>query len=101
MDAMQVVMVEDDLEMAGLLYEYLTKYNIKVSNFTTPYLGLSALQAQKYDLLILDLSLPEIDGLEVCRMVREFSDIPIIISLARSDMDDKSVCFYMGADDYS
>ncbi|HHD73161.1 MAG TPA: response regulator transcription factor, partial [Epsilonproteobacteria bacterium] len=55
---------------------------------------------EKHDLLILDLSLPNIDGLEVCRLVREKLDIPIIISSARSDIEDKTACFYMGADDY-
>jgi len=63
-------------------------------------LGLLALNIDKYDLLILDLSLPNIDGLEVCRLVREKLDIPIIISSARSDITDKTACFSMGADDY-
>lgn len=97
---LHVAMIEDDGEMAELIGEYLARHNIKLSNFETPHLGLSALKFENYDLLILDLSLPDIDGLEVCRMVREFSDIPIIISSARSDMSDKSACFYMGADDY-
>lgn len=95
-----IAMIEDDLSMAELLTEYLSKHNIEVTNYDTPLLGLSALKLTHYDLLILDLSLPDMDGLEVCRKVREFSDIPIIISSARSDMDDKSACFYMGADDY-
>lgn len=95
-----VAMIEDDTEMAELISEYLARHNIRVSNYQTPYLGLSALKLEDFDLLILDLSLPDIDGLEVCRMVREDSDIPIIISSARSDMSDKSACFYMGADDY-
>ncbi len=95
-----VAMIEDDTEMAELIGEYLARHNVKVTNFETPDLGLSALRSETFDLLILDLSLPDIDGLEVCRMVREYSDIPIIISSARSDISDKSACFYMGADDY-
>jgi two-component system OmpR family response regulator len=95
-----VAMIEDDAEMAELIGEYLAKHNIKLTNYETPHLGISALKFESYDLLILDLSLPDMDGLEVCRLVREFSDIPIIISSARSDMSDKSACFYMGADDY-
>lgn len=47
----------------------------KVTNYETPYLGLSALSIEKFDLLILDLSLPEMDGLEVCRLIRQKSDI--------------------------
>lgn len=96
----KVIMIEDDPMMAELVCEYLGKYNIDVKNFESPYLGLSALSLEEYDLLILDLSLPEMDGLEVCRQVRAESDIPIIISSARSDMDDKSTCFYLGADDF-
>lgn len=95
-----VAMIEDDADMAELIGEYLARHNIELTNYETPDLGISALKFESFDLLILDLSLPDIDGLEVCRMVREFSDIPIIISSARSDMSDKSACFYMGADDY-
>lgn len=93
-------MIEDDLEIAELLMEYLAKYEIKVTNYDSPELGISALRINKYDLVILDLSLPGIDGVEVCRMIREKSNIPIIISSARSDINDKAVCFKYGADDY-
>ena len=97
---MKIAMIEDDTEMAELICEFLAKYNITVDNYETPHLGLSALNFKSYELLILDLSLPDMDGLEVCRLIREKSDIPIIISSARSDISDKSACFYMGADDY-
>lgn len=97
---MKILMIEDDTEMAELICEFLARHNITVENYETPHLGLSALSFKPYDLLILDLSLPDMDGLEVCRLVREKSDIPIIISSARSDISDKSACFYMGADDY-
>lgn len=93
-------MIEDDMMLAELISEYLANHNIEVKNYESPYIGLSALDIEKFDLLILDLSLPEMDGLEVCRQVRMKSDIPIIISSARSDINDKSACFYMGADDY-
>jgi two-component system OmpR family response regulator len=93
-------MIEDDLEIAELLVEYLAKYDINVTNYDSPELGVSALRMGKYDLTILDLSLPEIDGVQVCRMIRERSDIPIIISSARSDISDKAACFKYGADDY-
>lgn len=93
-------MIEDDREMAELIGEFLIRHNISVKNYENPELGLSELNIKEYDLLILDLSLPNIDGLEVCRLVREKLDIPIIISSARSDIADKTACFYMGADDY-
>ncbi len=93
-------MIEDDREMAEILSDYLSQYNIQVCNYETPVLGLSQLRLKRYDLIILDLSLPDIDGLEVCRLIRQNWDTPIIISSARSDITDKAACFSMGADDY-
>ena len=90
-----VLMIEDDSEFASLLSEYL----IKVTNFEDPYLGLSA-GVKNFDLLILDLTLPGMDGLEVCKEIREKYDIPIIISSARSDVSDRVVGLQIGADDY-
>ena len=92
-------MIEDDTEFAELLTEYLAQYDIKVTNYEDPYLGLSA-GVKKYDLLILDLTLPGMDGLEVCKEVVEKYDIPIIISSARSDINDKVEGLALGADDY-
>lgn len=94
-----VLMIEDDVEFAQILAEYLARYNIKVTNFDDPYLGLSA-GIKNYDLLILDLTLPGIDGIDVCREVVEKYDIPIIISSARSDISDKVIGLQIGADDY-
>ena len=94
-----VLMIEDDAEFAEILSEYLAKYNIKVTNYEDPYLGLSA-GVKKYDLLILDLTLPGMDGLEVCRELRSFSQVPFIISSARSDIADKLIGLERGADDY-
>lgn len=94
-----ILMIEDDTEFAELLSEYLAQYDIKVTNFEDPYLGLSA-GVKKYDLLILDLTLPGMDGLEVCEEVMEKYDIPIIISSARSDISDKVKALEIGADDY-
>lgn len=94
-----ILMIEDDAEFAELLAEYLAQYDIKVTNYEDPYLGLSA-GVKKYDLLILDLTLPGMDGLEVCKEVVEKYDIPIIISSARSDINDKVEGLALGADDY-
>ncbi|QKF64359.1 two-component system response regulator [Campylobacter corcagiensis] len=94
-----VLMIEDDGEFAQILSEYLIKYNIKITNYEDPYLGLSA-GVKNYDLLILDLTLPGMNGLEVCKEIREKYDIPIIISSARSDVADRVVGLQIGADDY-
>jgi len=93
-------MVEDDAELASVLIEYLAKFNIKVTNYEDPYLGLSALRMYDYDLIILDLTLPGMDGLDVCKQIVKNHDIPIIISSARSDITDKVIALELGADDY-
>ncbi len=94
-----VLMIEDDVEFAEILSEYLAQYNIKITNYEDPYLGLSA-GIKNYDLLILDLTLPGMDGLEVCKEVVDKYDIPVIISSARSDVSDKVIGLQIGADDY-
>ncbi len=95
----KILMIEDDAEYASLLSSYLKQYNIEITNYEDPYLGLSA-GVEKYDLLILDLTLPGLDGLEVCKEVVSKYDIPIIISSARSDLSDKVIGLQLGADDY-
>ena len=94
-----ILMIEDDPEFSLFLGEYLYKYNIKITNYEDPYLGLTA-GISNYDLLILDLTLPGIDGLEVCEKISKSYDIPIIISSARSDVTDKIMGLQIGADYY-
>jgi len=65
-----------------------------------PYIGLSLLTQHDFDLIILDLTLPGMDGLEVIPKIREITDIPIIISSARDDITDKVIGLERGADDY-
>jgi len=94
-----ILMIEDDPEFAELLSEYLAQFDIKITNYEDPYLGLSA-GVKKYDLMILDLTLPGMDGLEVCEEVVRKYDMPVIISSARSDISDKVASFELGAYDY-
>lgn len=94
-----ILMIEDDPDFSLFLGEYLEKYNIKITNYEDPYLGLSA-GVSNYDLLILDLTLPGMDGLDVCKEVSSKYDIPIIISSARSDVTDKIMGLQIGADYY-
>ncbi len=96
----KILMIEDDEELALLLQSRLMKSQIDTTVALTPLEGLKLFQENSYDLLILDLSLPQMDGLEICRLIREESNIPIIISSARSDMRDKTLGFTNGADDY-
>jgi two-component system OmpR family response regulator len=93
-------MVEDDAELAVVLTEYLKQFNIEVTNFEEPFLALSSLRLHPYDLIILDLTLPGMDGLDVCKEIIKHHDIPIIISSARSDIADKVTALQLGADDY-
>ncbi|QFR50475.1 response regulator transcription factor [Sulfurimonas lithotrophica] len=93
-------MLEDDTELADVLIQYLSKFNISVRNFEDPYLALSAIALEDFDLIILDLTLPGMDGLEVCKELVTKYDIPIIISSARSDITDKVIALELGADDY-
>ncbi|WP_421716456.1 response regulator transcription factor [Arcobacter arenosus] len=96
----KVLMIEDDLELAQIITDYLASYDIEVTNTDSPYNGLSMLSLKDYKLLILDLTLPEIDGLELIPKIREKSQIPIIISSARDDILDKVMGLERGADDY-
>ena len=96
----KILMIEDDLELAEILSEYLEQFEMGVKTCDDPYMGLSELEVNKYDLVILDLSLPGLDGLEVCKEIRKKHGVPIIISSARHDLNDKVNAFEFGADDY-
>ncbi|MDL0080059.1 MULTISPECIES: response regulator transcription factor [Helicobacter] len=97
---LEVLMIEDDVELAEILSEYLSQHDINVTSYDEPYTGMSAINAKHFDLLLLDLTLPNLDGLEVCKRVAKQKNIPIIISSARSDVDDKVRALESGADDY-
>lgn len=96
----KIAMVEDDSELAEVLTQYLSKFNISVTNYEDPFIALSAIALEEFDLIILDLTLPGMDGLEVCKELVTKYDIPIIISSARSDIADKVIALELGADDY-
>jgi len=97
----KIGMIEDDSELAEVLIQYLSKFNIEVTNYEDPFIALSAIGLNSYDLIILDLTLPGLDGLEVCKeIVRKYKNLPIIISSARSDITDKVTALEIGADDY-
>jgi len=93
-------MIEDDYELSQILTEYLNKFDISVISAEEPYIGLSLLTQHNFDLIILDLTLPGIDGLEVIPKIRKSSTIPIIVSSARDDITDKVIALERGADDY-
>jgi len=96
----EVLLIEDEQEIIDILSSYLPKYGMKVIGYTNPLSALESLQIDNYDIIVLDLSLPEMDGLEVCKIISKKYNIPIIISTARSDVTDRVVGLELGADDY-
>jgi len=97
----RILMVEDDLEISDLLEIYLKRYGLELLCVTRPSVALEKLSIEQYDLILLDLGLPEMDGLELCKKIKSlYPNTPIIISTARVDVSDKVVAFDIGADDY-
>lgn len=98
----EILLIEDDLDMQTLICDYLENYDFHVEAFERPKEALTHLEQNrdKYSLVVLDLVLPQMDGFDVCKKIRETSSIPIIISSARGEMSDKILGFDFGADDY-
>ncbi|WP_424216723.1 response regulator transcription factor (plasmid) [Streptomyces sp. BI20] len=95
---MRVLLVEDDEPVAESLRRGLIRYGFTVEWVTTG--GAALAVASPYDLVLLDLGLPDTDGLDVCRALRGRGDVPIIVISARSDETDRVVGLEIGADDY-
>lgn len=96
----RIMMIEDDPDICELLQEYLQGFQMQLDSWQHPDQALREARIDDYDLLILDLMLPGRDGMDICREIRSNSDIPIIISSARSDVTDKVLGLEIGADDY-
>ncbi len=99
----KIFIIEDDEDINELLVYNLKKENFEVKSFLNSFDALNALKTEKPDLIILDIMLPDIDGIEVCKRLRsskEFEDIPIIMLTAKSTEIDKVVGLELGADDY-
>ena len=93
-------MIDDDEGLAAPLKEYFARYDLALNHAAEPLSGIARLKQEHYAFLVLDIMLPGIDGFEVCRRVREFSDIPIIMLTARGEVTDRIVGLELGADDY-
>jgi DNA-binding response OmpR family regulator len=94
----RVLLVEDDEPVAESLRRGLLRYGFEVAWVTTG--GAALRHTEPYDVVLLDLGLPDTDGLDVCRALRERGDVPIIVISARSDETDRVVGLELGADDY-
>jgi DNA-binding response OmpR family regulator len=99
-----LLMIEDDARLAQMVGEYLGQSGFEVSHAGDGQSGLLALQASQPDLVILDLMLPDMDGLEVCRRIRSMSgataQIPVLMLTAKGDAMDRIIGLEIGADDY-
>jgi two-component system, OmpR family, phosphate regulon response regulator OmpR len=96
----RVLIVEDDARLAAMVSEYLGEAGFKVTVAPGGAAALERLAQDAYDVVILDLMLPDLDGLEVCRRVRAGSRVPILMLTARGDAADRIVGLELGADDY-
>jgi len=96
----RVMLVEDDARLAALVKEYLGEFEYEVDVVTRGDRALERFSATRPDLVILDLTLPGIDGMVVCRQLRQLSPVPILILTAREDMFDEVSGLEQGADDY-
>jgi DNA-binding response OmpR family regulator len=95
-----ILLVEDDSRLAEMLSEYLGQAGLRVSIAPSGTTALERLSSADYDALVLDLMLPDMDGLEVCRRVRTTSDTPVLMLTARGDAIDRIIGLELGADDY-
>jgi DNA-binding response OmpR family regulator len=98
--AQRILLIDDDVSLGGMVADYLAGAGFRVTNAPTAREGEQRLEREIYDALILDLMLPDADGLEVCRRIRRSSDLPILMLTARGDAMDRVVGLEIGADDY-
>ena len=96
----KIFIIEDEKELAELVRDYLVQSNYEVEIFNDGQKGLQAALQDNPDLIILDLMLPRLDGLGVCRKVREVSNVPIIMVTALTEEIDRLLGLKLGADDY-
>lgn len=96
----KILIVEDDVKTANLLGLYLKQAGYRAETANDGYTGLDLARRIQPDLVVLDLMLPNLDGLDICRLIRLESSVPIIILTAKSTEDDVLRGLELGADDY-
>lgn len=96
----KILVIDDDEKLNDLLKNYLSDFGYKVLSATHPERGLQLISSQKPELVILDVMLPEMSGFEVCKCIRQDSDVPVIMLTARGELMDRVVGLELGADDY-
>lgn len=96
----RLLLIDDDDKLAEPLKQYFARFDLTLESEVRPLDALARLQRERFDLVVLDVMLPEIDGFETCRRIRQFSDIPIVMLTARGEVMDRVVGLELGADDY-
>lgn len=98
----KVLLIEDDLALQELILSFLESYGFEAHGYADPKKALECLLENKevFDIVVLDLMLPGMDGFDVAKMIKSQLDIPIIISSARTDIGNKIYGYDLGADDY-
>ena len=99
-EAISVVYIEDDQRIARLMTKYLESHGVTVTVASDGPAGIAAVRREKPSVVLLDLMLPGIDGIEACRQIRSFSDAYIVMLTAKAEETDKIVGLSTGADDY-
>ena len=95
-----ILLIEDDIRLATLTRQYLERHNAVVTHVTDGLLGLEEALRNQFDIILLDLMLPGMDGISICQKIRERKDVPIIMLTARGEEADKVMGLELGADDY-
>ena len=96
----RILIIDDDRRLAEMVSDYLGGAGFRVTAAATAAEGQQRLKREPFDALVLALMLPDADGLEVCRRIRQTSDVPILMLTARGDAMDRVVGLEIGADDY-
>lgn len=99
-ESASVVYIEDDAKLARLTAKYLESHGVQVTVVPEPIEGMATILRERPDVILLDLMLPSMDGLAVCRQLRERLDTPIIMVTARDEEADRVMGLEGGADDY-
>ena len=96
----KLLIIDDDVVLTEMLKEYLAQHSLDVTVCNHPITGIETLHDHTFDVLLLDVMMPEIDGFETLRRIRRFSGIPVIMLTAKGDDFDRILGLELGADDY-
>src|SRR4051812_7196360 len=98
---LRALLIDDDHRLAELLTEYFGQHGVEIVHASDGHKGLLRVEQEGFDVVLLDLTMPGLDGLEVCQRIRKAgNNLPIVMLTARGDETDRVVGLELGADDY-